>query len=70
MIREHLSDGTTATFNSAYRFDAAGRIDRRYDKNKPIWFSEYLQEDPSGHFRRGSPGTSPFVRRFMSADIG
>ena len=29
------------------------------------WFSEYLQEDPSGHFRRGSPGTSPFVRRFM-----
>src|SRR5437016_1946584 len=34
------------------------------------WFSEYLQEDPSGRFRRGSPGTSPFVRRFMSADIG
>ena len=34
------------------------------------WFSEYLTEGPSGHFRRGTPGTSPYVRRFMSADIG
>jgi ferritin-like protein len=34
------------------------------------WFSEYLSEGPSGHFRRGTPGTSPYVRRFMSADIG
>jgi ferritin-like protein len=34
------------------------------------WFSEYLEEGPSGHFRRGAPGTSPYVRRFMSADIG
>src|SRR5713226_8824256 len=34
------------------------------------WFSEYLSEGPSGHFRRGAPGTSPHVRRFMSADIG
>jgi ferritin-like protein len=34
------------------------------------WFSEYLGEGPSGHFRRGAPGTSPYVRRFMSADIG
>jgi ferritin-like protein len=33
------------------------------------WFSEYLAEGPSGHFRRGAPGTSPYVRRFMSADI-
>ena len=23
------------------------------------WFSEYLGEGPSGHFRRGAPGTSP-----------
>ena len=22
------------------------------------WFSEYLAEGPSGHFRRGAPGTS------------
>jgi ferritin-like protein len=34
------------------------------------WFSEFLSEGPSGHFRRGAPGTSPHVRRFMSADIG
>ncbi len=33
------------------------------------WFSEYLGEGPSGHFRRGAPGTSPFARRFMSAEI-
>jgi ferritin-like protein len=33
------------------------------------WFSEYLEVGPSGHFRRGAPGTSPYVRRFMSADI-
>jgi ferritin-like protein len=33
------------------------------------WFSGYLAEGQSGHFRRGAPGTSPYVRRFMSADI-
>jgi ferritin-like protein len=32
-------------------------------------FSEYLGEGPSGHFRRGVPGASPYVRRFMTADI-
>ncbi|MDA2926063.1 DNA protection protein DPS [Acidobacteria bacterium AH-259-G07] len=34
------------------------------------WFSEFLNEGPSGHFRRGAPGESPHVRRFMTADIG
>jgi ferritin-like protein len=34
------------------------------------WFSEFLGEGPSGHFRRGTPGESPYVSRFMSADIG
>jgi ferritin-like protein len=33
------------------------------------WFSEFLGEGPSGHFRRGAPGRSPFVSKFMSADI-
>lgn len=33
------------------------------------WFSEYLNEGPSGHFRRGAPGASPYVRRFMTADF-
>ncbi len=34
------------------------------------WFSEFLGEGPSGHFRRGAPGASPHVSRFMSADVG
>ncbi len=34
------------------------------------WFSEFLGEGPSGHFRRGAPGASPYVSRFMSADVG
>ncbi len=34
------------------------------------WFSEFLGEGPSGHFRRGAPGHSPYVSRFMSADVG
>ncbi len=33
------------------------------------WFSEFLGEGPSGHFRRGAPGHSPHVSRFMSADL-
>jgi ferritin-like protein len=34
------------------------------------WFSEFLGEGPSGHFRRGTPGVSPFVGRYMTADVG
>jgi len=34
------------------------------------WFSEFLGEGPSGHFRRGKPGASPYVGRFMTADHG
>jgi ferritin-like protein len=34
------------------------------------WFSEFLGEGPSGHFRRATPGESPFVRGFMSSDLG
>jgi ferritin-like protein len=34
------------------------------------WFSEFLGEGPSGHFRRSAPGVSPFVARFMTADVG
>jgi len=29
------------------------------------WFSEFLGEGPSGHFRRGTPGESPYVSRFL-----
>ncbi|MHC8504288.1 ferritin-like domain-containing protein [Pseudonocardia artemisiae] len=34
------------------------------------WFSEFLGKSPSGHFRRGAPGHSPYVGRFMTADVG
>jgi ferritin-like protein len=34
------------------------------------WFSEFLGEGPSGHFRRGAPGVSPYVSKFMTADVG
>jgi ferritin-like protein len=33
------------------------------------WFSEFLGEGPSGHFRRGAPGHSPYVGRYMTADV-
>lgn len=29
------------------------------------WFSEFLGEGPSGHFRRGVPGESPYISRFL-----
>ena len=34
------------------------------------WFSEFIGEGPSGHFRRGKPGASPYVGPFMTADHG
>ena len=33
------------------------------------WFSEFLGDGPSGHFRRARPGDSPHVGSFMSADL-
>ena len=33
------------------------------------WFSEYLNEGPSGRFRRGKSGVSPHVRRFIGVDF-
>jgi ferritin-like protein len=54
----------------------AGKDHRTYDLalailNEEIeheaWFSEFLGEGPSGHFRRGAPGESPYVSRFMTA---
>ena len=34
------------------------------------WFSEYLGEGPSGHFRRGTPGESPYTSRFLTVPKG
>jgi ferritin-like protein len=57
----------------------AGKDHRTYELSLAIlneeieheaWFSEFLGEGPSGHFRRGAPGASPHVSRFMSADVG
>lgn len=56
----------------------AGKDHRTYDLSLAIlneevehesWFSEFLGEGPSGHFRRGAPGESPYVSRFMSAEM-
>ena len=53
----------------------AGKDHRTYDLALAIlheeieheaWFSEYLGEGPSGHFRRGAPGASPYTARFMN----
>jgi ferritin-like protein len=34
------------------------------------WFSEFLGEGPSGHFRRGTPGESPYTSRFLVVPNG
>ncbi|HLI28693.1 MAG TPA: ferritin-like domain-containing protein [Chloroflexota bacterium] len=56
----------------------AGKDHRTYELSLAIlneeiehesWFSEFLGEGPSGHFRRGAPGESPYVARFMSAEL-
>ena len=56
----------------------AGKDHRTYELSLAIlneevehesWFSEFLGEGPSGHFRRGAPGESPHVSRFMSAEM-
>lgn len=53
-----------------------GKDHRTYDLSLAIlneeidhesWFSEYLGEGPSGHFRRSVPGESPYVSRFLVA---
>jgi len=55
----------------------AGKDHRTYDLSLAVlheeaeheaWFSEFLGEGPSGHFRRsgtGSERNSPFVRKFL-----
>lgn len=54
----------------------AGKDHRTYDLSLAIlneeveheaWFSEFLGEGPSGHFRRRAPGESPSVGRFLTA---
>jgi ferritin-like protein len=53
----------------------AGKDFRTYDLATAIlneeiehesWFSEYLEEGGSGHFRRGTPGESPYTSRFLN----
>lgn len=31
-----------------------------------MWFAEFLEMGPSGHFRRGTIGESPFVSKFLN----
>ena len=52
----------------------AGKDHRTYDLSLAIlneeieheaWFAEFLKYGPSGHFRRRTPGESPFVSKFL-----
>lgn len=52
----------------------AGKDHRTYDLAQAIlneeieheaWFSEFMGEGPSGHFKRSRPGESPFVSKFL-----
>jgi len=54
----------------------AGKDHRTYELSLAVlheeveheaWFSEFLEEGPSGHFRRRAPGQSPYVSQFLTA---
>jgi len=64
------------TYHRHLQLHTAGKDHRTYELSLAIlneeveheaWFSEFLGEGPSGHFRRGAPGDSPYVARFMTA---
>ncbi len=57
------------TFGKDHRTYALALAILQEEIEHEAWFSEFLGEGPSGHFRRGTPGESPFVRNFMSADF-
>ena len=64
------SDLCNFTFGKDHRtFDICAAILNEEIEHE-AWFSEFLGEGPSGHFRRGKPGASPHVARFMTADHG
>ena len=42
-------------------YDMASRILNEEIEHE-AWFSEYLGEGPSGHFRRGEPGHAPYSK--------
>ena len=64
------SDLCNFTFGKDHRtFDICAAILNEEIEHE-AWFSEFLGEGPSGHFRRGKPGASPHVARFMTADLG
>ncbi|MEW6353470.1 MAG: ferritin-like domain-containing protein [Pseudomonadota bacterium] len=58
------------TFGKDHRTYALSLAILHEEIEHEAWFSEFLGEGPSGHFRRSAPGDSPFVRNFMSADVG
>ena len=58
------------TFGKDYRtYDLALAILHEEIEHE-AWFSEYLGEGPSGHFRRGTPGESPYTARFLTVPKG
>jgi ferritin-like protein len=57
------------TFGKDHRtYDLALAIVRQQGKRE-AWFSESLEQGPSGYFRRGAAGEWTCVKRFMTADF-
>jgi ferritin-like protein len=57
------------TFGKDHRTYALSLAILHEEIEHEAWFSEFLGEGPSGHFRRAKPGDSPFVGAFMSAEL-
>lgn len=57
------------TFGKDHRTYAIALAILHEEIEHEAWFSEFLGEGPSGHFRRGTPGSSPHAGMFMSADL-
>lgn len=57
------------TFGKDHRTYAIALAILHEEIEHEAWFSEFLGEGPSGHFRRGAPGSSPHAGMFMSADL-
>lgn len=55
------------TFGKDHRTYALALAILNEEVEHESWFSEYLGEGPSGHFRRRVAGESPYVSRFLVA---
>jgi ferritin-like protein len=63
------TETSNMTFGRNHRMHEVALAILHEEVEHEAWFSEYLGEGPSGHFRRSARGASSYVLRFMSADI-